>query len=67
MATYSQIIEGLTVFLKREGNGHDIQAAHEEIFAGCTAPDQLSEAERLVLQEHGWSWDPNFECWRHCT
>ena len=57
MSKIEKILYGLNIF--KQHNQHDISAEHDEIYAGGKVP----EAETKTLEEMGWMWNDEYECW----
>jgi hypothetical protein len=65
MASYRDVITGLRIFALHDGEEqHGLSAEHGKIYAGHVRPDELSEAEAKALDEAGWTWCKEYECWR---
>lgn len=66
MASYSDVIEGLQLFARREGLGaHHVEARHEVVYAGSgSPPEKLSADELKDLEKWGWVWEQRFVMWR---
>jgi hypothetical protein len=65
MATYSDLIKGLTIFQAHEGDKHIGGAEHDIIYVSTVEPSKLSEAQLKDLEEAGFHWDEDNECWVH--
>ena len=66
MATCQQLIEGLTI-LEKYGGDDDCAAEHDIIYAGSTPADKMSKEDAKRLDELGWHWDDEFDCWARFT
>jgi hypothetical protein len=64
MATYSDVISGLSLFHHLEGDKHGVCAEHDELYAGETPPEDLTEDQRHALEQWGWDWDEQIGSWR---
>ncbi len=65
MATYENIIKGLELFAKTEGEDkHHIAAEHDELWAGHDCkPENMTSGEQAILKHHGWSYDEEVGAW----
>jgi len=63
MADLTRVAEALTI-LARCGVG-EISARHDELLAGTTG--EVGDADRRALNDLGWSWDSDEDCWRRFT
>lgn len=61
--------DGLTILLKYEPKGTS-SAEHDIIYAGgdvCNSKENFSVKDIKALEELGWFWDDQFECWTMFT
>ena len=66
MAKVKTIANGLIVLLKYPVSGDerdDITAEHDIIYAGGVEPGKMIPEDRKALDELGWEWDEDLECW----
>lgn len=55
MAKYSNIINGLNLFLSIEGDSHNTGAEHDVLYAGdVNTAEKLTEDQKKQLEEWGW-------------
>lgn len=65
MATAKAVVEGLTILMKH--GAVNVDAQHDELFAGPGIDGELSEDEKKRLEELGWHFDEEFDCWAKFT
>ena len=65
MRKMERLLEGFQIFLQYEGEDGDCSYEHDEIFAGNIKPGNLKPGHAERLEELGWSWNGEFECWHH--
>lgn len=70
MATFKSLTDGLDVLRKylKEGDEGEVEAQHDIIFAspGITY-DETSPEDRAKLEELGWHFDSEGDCWAKFT
>ncbi len=64
MATYSNVIKGLQLFLEVEGDAHNVAAEHDAIYAGGDSDDKLTDEQKEQLESWGWHPDEEVGGWR---
>ena len=57
-----RFMAGFSILCKYEPDG-DIAAEHDEVYAGETPPDKMTEEERVTLKDNGWTWEGNGMGW----
>lgn len=62
MALLSEVIDGLKIFHKY-GDGHEVCAEHDVLYAGMKAQEQLTDDERGRLEELGWHYADDVGSW----
>lgn len=63
MANVNDIIEGLTILAKHDPHGLDANvAADHDIIFGPGKKD-VPEDDRKRLEQLGWFWDKEYDCW----
>lgn len=63
MAKYSEVIEGLKLFMEIEGDKHNVCAEHDIVYAGPDAADTLTDEQRARLEALGWHIDSESGSW----
>lgn len=61
MADAKQVIDGLTVLMKH--GAVEVDAQHDELFAGPGLDGELTDEEKAKMKELGWHFDEEFDCW----
>lgn len=65
MTDLRKVAEGLTT-LAKYGDG-EVNVGHDVIYAGTEALNALEPDDLLRLEELGWSWSAELECWERLT
>ena len=63
MAKYSDVINGLSLFLELHGDKHGVCAEHDILYAGHCEEGQLTDQQRGQLEEWGWHYDSTIDSW----
>jgi hypothetical protein len=68
MASLNAVIEGLEILAKyceKGRDSHEISASHDVIYAGpaCEGEGSIPEPDRKRLDELGWFYDKQTDCW----
>jgi hypothetical protein len=61
MATINEVLGGLQILAKYNGEKHDICAAHDIIYAGAGV--EVTPEEAVELDKLGWFFEKEFESW----
>lgn len=67
MATISQLREGLTILEKYCGRDDPCVVGHDIIYAGGVEASKMSDEDAKRIDELGWHWDDEFDCWARFT
>lgn len=62
MADAKKIIEGLSI-MQKHGLSVEVDAQHDVLYAGPGIDGELTDEEQKKLEELGWHWDEEFDCW----
>lgn len=65
LSKMQQLLEGFQIFLQYDKEDGDCSYEHDEIFAGNVKSKNLKRGHAKRLEELGWSWSDEFECWHH--
>lgn len=65
--TINELAEGAAIIAKYEPGDHCVGAEHDVLYVGSTPPEQIGPTDRERLNELGWKWDTDLDCWRHFT
>lgn len=57
-----KVFEGLRILIKYDPNG-SFSTERDKILCGGPNPDSLPEDEARQLDELGWYWSREYECW----
>jgi hypothetical protein len=66
MATMKQMAAGLTILMKYDPEG-SCSAEHDILYAGPDEQGKVSEEDQKKLEDLGWHWDEQFDCWARFT
>lgn len=64
MATPQDVIDGLTI-INKYWPGQTLAAEHDILYAG--GPGQVTDEEKAALEQAGWHYVSEFECWGRYT
>lgn len=71
MASFSDVISGLTFLASKEGDKKSyfaVNTEHDVIYCDGPKPEELTLDEVQMLKNWGWAWDKEFDCsWRKFT
>lgn len=65
MADAKKIVEGLNILMKH--GAVEVDAQHDELFAGPGLDGELTKDEQKQLEDLGWHFDKELDCWSHFT
>jgi hypothetical protein len=68
MATYQEIVSGMVIFTKYEQDGvlaHVGGADHDIIYGLALLPKYMAPEDVEKLNEFGWSYSEQYDCWYH--
>lgn len=63
MATFGEVFQGMEILGQYENEDELVNAGHERFNVGGPPPDELPDEVESRLDELGWFWDEQFECW----
>ena len=61
MADAKDVVAGLTILMKH--GEVDVDAQHDELFAGPNIKEDLPAEDKAKLEELGWHYSTEFDCW----
>ena len=62
MADAKKVVEGLNILMKT-GLNVEVDAQHDKLFAGPGIDGEISKEDRTKLEELGWHFSVEFDCW----
>lgn len=62
----ARFAKGFSILREYESN-LDFDAQHDVFYAGDTLPAALTKTDRALLEECGWHWDDELDCWYFFT
>lgn len=62
MADAKKIIAGLDI-MQKHGLEVEVDAQHDVLYAGPGIDGELTDEDKKKLEELGWHWDEEFDCW----
>jgi hypothetical protein len=65
MAKMQQVVDGL-LMLARYGNylKEDVSVGFDVFYAGGPTPEELGTIAEKRLNELGWDWNKEYDCWQ---
>ena len=69
MATLKEVRDGLNILSKYLSKGEEsyVTAQHDILFAGPGLDGGISDEDKKKLEDLGWHFDEEFDCWARFT